>query len=825
MIIYKIHHIMKASRFIVAAAAALWALAACNQVDEPKQEDPEKEDPKQEQEKPEAPQIQLAKSEVVLFSDGAAVEIAYMIDNPVEGRKLSVTNDAEWLTVGTSKARVLTFSAELNETGEVRETQVVLSYEGAEDVTVDVSQDFFVSPLKVSVSGVTATSVTFSIVTSDPELTWIPMVTYKESFEYFESDDELFQNDLEYFAYLADIQDMTRAEFLEMMTAAGSMENVTFDGLQPSMNYVLYAYGVTTEGRRTTDIVSAPFTTDDPYEGDITFSFTAEENDYILDYTITPSHTGVPYYYGIETWDTLEQWKVKHGGSLRDAIQAEEIDSSINELVDLGMISGPEAYYLIYNESDVMDWGYFELKADTKYVIYAVKWDEQCRLTGPVSTYEHTSQPVSQSDNQLTLSVENITQSSAEAVVTATTDDPYVVIPVKKSEIEGMSDEEAVVYVTTKYDYIIGEYTFTGNITKHFSRMRPDTEYIILAFGYKAGVMTTSELDKVDFVTLSAGNPADCTFEFKCDPDVDFAFVEVIPSDKGQFYHWLVYPSYYTAQDVKDFINLTIEHNYEGEVATFSSWELSLGDDSANAWDLYPATEYKVGAVVMDYDTGEFLSEVSFSEPFTTLEKVYADITFNFEYGPYYDLGELVKAGQNQYAQLLTEGNALMPIKLTVDGKCSAFYYDIYQNDLMDTETYPDEIFYAGLEYGCTYNSSIFVVKYDTPTTLVAMAYDYDGNVTKLYREVLFFTQDGASPVKEFIDSQKKSGKSVEVKSAPAYAEVKVASKKLPEDRLAQPDMQYKHEQAMEKVNALRREKLQEDLKAAAARKAKFIAR
>ena len=816
---------MKVSRFILAAAAALWTLAACNQVEEPKQEDPEKEDPKQEQETPAAPQIQLAKSEVVLMSDGAAVEIAYMIDNPVEGQKLSVTNEAEWLTVGTNKARVLTFSAGVNETGEVRETQVVLSYEGAEDVTVEVSQEFFVSPLKVSVSGVTATSVTFSIVTSDPELTWIPMVTYKESFEYFETDDELFQNDLEYFDYLADIQDMTRAEFLEMMTAAGSMENVTFDGLQPSVNYVLYAYGVTTEGRRTTDIVSAPFTTDDPYEGDITFTFTAEENDYILDYTITPSHTGVPYYYGIEAWDTLEQWKVKHGGSLRDAIQAEEIDSAVNELLDLGMISGPEDYYLIYNESDVMDWGYFELKADTKYVIYAVKWDEQCRLTGPVSTYEHTSQPVSQSDNQLTLAVENIIQSSADAVVTVTTDDPYVVMPVRKSEIEGMSDEEAVVYVTTKYDYIVSEYTFTGNISKNFSRMRPDTEYTILAFGYKAGVMTTSELDKVDFVTLPAGNPADCTFEFKCDPDVDFAFVEVTPSDKGQFYHWLVYPSNYTAQDVKDYINLTIEYYYEGDVATFSSWELSLGDDSANAWDLYPATEYKVGAVVMDYDTGEFLSDVSFSEPFTTLEKVYADITFNFEYGPYYDLGELVKAGQEQYAALLTDGNALMPIKLTVDGKCSAFYFDIYQNDLMDEETYPDELFYAGLEYGCTYNSSIFVVKYDTPMTLVAMAYDYDGNVTKLYRDVLFFTQDGASPVKEFIDSQKKPGKSVEVKSAPASAELKVASKKLPENRLSQPQIQDKHEQAMEKVNALRREKLQEDLKAAAARKAKFIAR
>ncbi|MBO5709136.1 MAG: hypothetical protein J6S01_07330 [Bacteroidales bacterium] len=804
---------MKVSRFIVAAAAALWTLAACNQVEEPKQEEPE------------APQIQVARSEVLLLSDGASVEVAYMIENPVDGQKISVSNDAEWLTVGTNKARVLTFSAGVNETGQVRQTQVLLSYEGAEDVTIDVSQEFFVSPLKVSVSGVTATSVTFSIVTSDPELTWIPMVTYKESFEYFESDDELFRNDLEYFDYLADIQDMTRAEFLDMMTAAGSMENVTFDGLQPSVDYVLYAYGVTNEGRRTTEIVSAPFTTEPPYEGDITFSFTAEEVDYVLNYTITPSHTGVPYYYGIETWDTIEQWKVKHGGSLIEAIQAEEIDSSVNELLDLGMISGPEDYYLIYNESDVMDWGYFELKADTKYVIYAVKWDEQCRLTGPVSTYEHTSQPVSASDNQITLSVENITQSSADAVTTVTTDDPYVVMPVRKSEIEGMTDEEIFVYVTTKYDYLLGEYTLTGNNTKTFSRMRPDTEYTLMAFGYKAGVMTTSELDKVDFVTLPAGNPADCTFEFKCDPDVDFAFIEVIPSDKGQFYHWLVYPSSYTTQDVKDFISLTIQHAYEGDVATFASWELSLGDDSANAWDLYPATEYKVGAVVMDYDTGEFLSEVSFSQPFTTLEKVYADITFNFEYGAYYDLGELVKAGQEQYSPLLSDGNALMPIKLTVDGKCSAFYFDIYQNDLMDEETYPDEIFYAGLEYGCTYNSSIFVVNYDVPMTLVAMAYDYDGNVTKLYRDLLFFTKDGASPVKEFIDSQKKPGKSVEVKSSPASAKMNVASKRLPEDRLTQSQIQLKHDQAMEKVETLRREKLQKDLAEAAARKSKFIAR
>ena len=803
---------MKIIRFALAIAATLTAFASCNK---PVPEEPEEVI---------KPVIQLATTEVELASDGTAVDLAYMIENPVEGQKISVVNDAQWLAVSTDKARVLSFSADINETGAVRQAQVVLSYEGAEDVTVEVSQEFFVNPLKVEISGVTATGVTFSITTSDPELTWIPMVTYKESFEYFDSADELFQNDLEYFAYLADIQDMSLAEFIDMMTAAGSMEDVTFDGLQPSVDYVLYAYGITREGRRTTDIVSAPFTTEPPYEGDITFTFTAEEVDYNLNYTITPSHTGVPFYYDIVPWTTLEEWKVKHGGNLRDAIQAEEIDARVNELLELGMISGPEDFFAIYNESNVVDWGNLPLKASTKYVIYACRWDENCVLSGPVSTYEHTSQPIGQSSNEITLTIDNITQSSVDATADVTNEDPYVIIPLRKSEIDGMTDEETFVYVTTKYDYLISEYTFSGDMTKTFPRMRPDTDYVVLAFGYKAETMTTSEMDRVEFKTLPAGDPKDCTFEFKVTPDVDFAFVEVLPSDKGQFYHWIVYPSYYTAENVKEFIQKTIEVYYEGDVATFSSWELSLGDDSANAWDLYPATEYKVGAVVMDYDTGEFLSDVVFSEPFTTLEKKYADITFNFEYGPYYDLGQLVNAGQEQFADLLGDGDAIMPIKLEVEGKCSAYYYAIYQNDLMDEEEYPDELFYAGLEGGgFTRAATNFIVKYDTKMTLTAMAYDYDGNVTKIYRAPLFFTQDGASPAKDFIASLNKS----QARSAQAMpvASANVASKTLPENRLDARQIQAKHDEAMMKVEDIRRERLMKEVLDLKTRKSKMIAK
>ena len=805
---------MKILRYLLAVLPSLLVIASCDDIK-----------PEQEPEKL-IPEIQLGKTEVALASDGAAVNVAYIIKNEVEGQKISVSNEAGWLTVDIGKARIITLSASVNETGEVRHASVVFSYEGAEDVTLEVSQDFFVNPLSLSISDVTATGVIFSVTTSDEELTWIPMVTYKESFEYFETADELFQNDLEYFAYLADINDMTRAEFIEMMLATGSMENVDYGGhLQPSTDYVLYAYGCTKDGRRTTDIVSAPFRTEDPYEGDITFSFDAYEEDYVLNYTITPSHTGVPYYYGIAEKTQIDRWKTMHNGDLRAALQAEEIDPAIDELMDYGFISGPEDYYAIYNESNVMDYGYYELTAATTYVIYAVKWDEQCRLTGPVSTYEHTSADIDASQNLITLEVANVTQSSADAVVTVTTDDPYVVMPVRQDEIEGLTDEELFVYLKAGYDYIMSEYTFTGDKTKTFGRMRPDTDYAILAFGFKAGTLTTSRIEKVFFRTLPAGDPAECTFEFSIEPDVDCAFVEVIPSDKGHFYHWFVYPSYYTEDDARTFITMVIEKAYEGDVATFSSWELSLGTDATTAWDLIPETEYKVGAVVMDYDTGEFLSDVTFSEPFMTLAKSYADLTINVDYGPYYDIGELVKAGQSQFESLLASGDALMPFAISVEGKCSAFYYALYANDLSDTVTYPDEIFYAGLEGGgISYPSTNLIVKYDTPMTLVAVAYDYDNNPTQLYRDVLLFTQDGASPAKDFIASMSKMAQTMNDVSALSM-EVRMPSKDRRVDAVSLPEKEIKRAGAVEKVNELRRERLQAEMDKAMVHKRKMIAR
>jgi hypothetical protein len=108
--------------------------------------------------------------------------------------------------------------------------------------------------------------------------------------------------------------------------------------------------------------------------------------------------------------------------------------------------------------------------------------------------------------------------------------------------------------------------------------------------------------------------------------------------------------------------------------------------------------------------------------------------------------------------------------------------------------------------------------------TLTAMAYDYDGNVTKIYRAPLFFTQDGVSPAKDFIASLKKAPQAKTAETMPQAA-VNVASKRLPESRLDAQQMQAKHDAAMMKVQDVRRERLMKEVLDLKMRKSKMIAR
>ena len=701
-----------------------------------------------------APLIKVDALEVTLNSHGESLEIGYTIENvrAEERTELEVENLAEWLLVEVDDDKI-SFSADKNATTKGRVTNVILKYAGAESVEIAVKQPNIEVPrenlsLEVEITGVSPVSITFNVTASHPDMTWIPMVTYKEYWDQKLSDEEIYISDLAYFEYLADNAGISRDEFLADMVGMGSQSDIEITGLTPETEFVVYVYGLTVDGERTTDIVAREATTEKPYEGDITFTFDIKEEDYIMEFVVTPSHKGVNFYHGVATESEIEAWKALAGSdNLRDAIQQGDVEANIDMFLNYEFIDTRKDYFDMCNVYDTVDDGWERVKAGKKYILYAAKWDEDCRLIGEVSTAEYTAPAAEMSDNKLTVEIREVNQSQVSVAVTTTNNDPYVVIPMKSEDIAGMNDDEIYNHVMTNYDYLVSEYMANGDSFRIFSRMRPETNYTILAFGSTAGTMTT-DMVKVEVTTTASGDPKDCTFAFNVVPGSDTAWIEIDPSDKGHFYNWLVYPADFTAEEAKAYITTILNNYYDGDIPAFSSWELSQGYINTTAYDLRPETDYKIGVVIMDYDTAEFITDVVFSDLFTTKAMEYADIDISVEWSEYWDGKALFEYGYSQFEGC--ENEAIVPMSVNIEGEYEEFYFAVYNRDLSDENTFPDDMFYEDLNAGYTLKNIILSVPMATEMTVVAVAYDAMFMPSKLFRKVIYLTEDGASEPETF---------------------------------------------------------------------------
>ena len=700
------------------------------------------------------PVLKFDALEVILESRGSTFELAYSVENvlPEELLPLTFDYDADWLEVEATSSCVK-FTAPKNNGTIGRIANVVVGYQGAESVTIVVKQSRFEAPtenlsIDVVVTGVGPTSITFDVEASHPDMTWIPMVTYKEYWDKKTSDEEIYISDLAYFEYLADSYGISLEEFLEEMVGTGSQQGIEISELTPETSFVVYVYGITLDGKRTTDIVAVEATTEKPYEGDITFEFDIKEEDYIMEFVVTPSHKGVNYYYGVATEAEINEWKRLAGSdNLRDAIQIGDIESGIEMYMYYEFIDSRKEYFDMCNVLDTVDDGWEQVKAGTKYILYAAKWNENCELMGEVSFAEYTTPTAVMSDNQFTVEIREVNQSQVTVSVKTTNYDPYVVIPVKSEEIEGMTDAEIYNLLMTKYDYLVSEYIATGDMIRTFSRMRPETDYTILVFGSKAGTQTT-DMVKVEVTTTASGDPKDCTFEFNVVPGADNAWLEIDPSDKGHFYNWMVYPADYTADDAKAYINTILNKYYDGDIPAFSSWELTQGYITTTAWDLRPLTDYKIGVVIMDYDSAEFLTDVYFSDVFTTTDMEYADINISVEWSEYWDGEALFEYGYSQFEGC--DNEAIVPLQVNIEGDYDEFYFAIYNRDLTDETQFPDDMFYEDLNYGYSMKNIIISVPMDTEMTVVAVAYDSMFMPSRLFRKIINLSKEGASAPETF---------------------------------------------------------------------------
>lgn len=697
------------------------------------------------------PSLELSSYEVVLPADGSVCKVVYQLSNVAGDGAVAAVSDAEWLDVSTAKARLIEISASRNETGSDREAAIVVSCKGVDDAVISVSQSAWNAPVVLTVNGTESTSVNFSVSTSDPDLTWVGQVVGREWFDSMESDEQIFQEDMSYYSLEAQNKGISVPEYLKTIINRGSYDNLQYKGLDPNSDYVIYVYGITPEGERTTDIYSAAATTLPPYEGPITLAVEVSETDNIMDITVTPSHDGVNYYWNLMDRATYDGYAAECGDDPAAVFQA-YIEWDIQDLIDYGDITVRGEYYEWYSDVNQVN-SQFESLALTEYIVFACKWDEDCRLTGEPAYVWHTTGDVPPSDNVITVTVgDDVDQSSFFVDVKTTNNDPYVMIAEPSKFMQGMDEDEIYAHLMEDYGtWGILNFVYEGSLSGRMTGLEPDTEYTMVVFGYKAGKKTTA-MQKFTVKTSPAGPAEDCVFDFELlESGSNSLKITVTPSDAAHFYYWYVYPTDATADQVREDITDLINGSYYGDMYEFSYWELSQGRSTGTISFLAPETEYKVAAVVMDEETGEFLADVIFSGPFSTSEADYADITITASYDKFYDGDDLYDINPDAGAQY--RGYAMVPVSISIDGDYKSYYYTMidYVTDLENPDVYPDAALYETLVYyGVYYAETVnFRAPWNKTVLLAAMAIDDEGRYSRVFRQKCQFRKYNASDIEE----------------------------------------------------------------------------
>lgn len=466
--------------------------------------------------------LTLNSEEVTVPAEGGEVSISYRLDSPIYNGNVSLSGVPEWISdINTSISGIISFSVAENSQTESRTADLTVQYSGdAGSPVLKVTQSPKTIPavFDIRMELVTQTSAKYSVIPGDKNQTYLSMLVEKDYFDQYGSDEEYFQDDLQYIREMAESFGVTTEEYLNNTLNRGDLLVKSMTGLTPGTSYYVYAYGLTAQGERTTDIYKVEFTTVSVPQIDMTFTVETSINGPLCDLHIVPSDPGQRYVIGMYTADQVKDGEDacrKYQKYLSDMIVIYEAMGMSAEEVVAGLSVTGESFRT------------YELEENTGYLVFAASCtDDGLINSAPVSKTFRTSE-VQPSDNVITFDVTGLEAHSAVIDVTASNLDPYVLYLVNSESIEGMDDETIINTVASVEG--ISDYARRGDTSVEASELDASASYTLLAFGYVKDIVTTG-LFKVEFTTKDA-TPADISIITEHDRYFDGTQVEELYPD------------------------------------------------------------------------------------------------------------------------------------------------------------------------------------------------------------------------------------------------------------------------------------------------------
>lgn len=621
----------------------------------------------------------------------------------------------------------------------------------------------------LTVSDITLDSCHIKVEPRDKTAPYVLFINPAEEYDEFAGDEELIADDLLEFAELAGQADLTVEEWLDSNLMRGDIE-ADQDMLRPGVEYVLYAYGMSTKGEATTKVYACRFETTAVPVVDARFSLeitsltkTSAEVRAVADPSTTTFFLNI---FDEESYQT-------YGGD-RGAFAAQ-----VEYMVSHYLSMGASRKQIFDNLSSCGEDSFerTDLLPGQKYYAFAIGIDREFRVNSEPEVLEFTTTEITPSDNRLTVSVETISYSGFTATIEVTNDDAYLWSVQPAALCDQLPSDEAIMWQVAevyKTNDVLGQYLASGTTwLGDIDYLKPSTDYYLLVFGWDDA--PTTSLVKVPVHTMSAdADPASLTVDIEIGALTHkSATVTTTGSSAVYYYSDIVEAAAYDEAlqttgsvdaAVKQLMDEAVEWGAEWFGCTKVEYLMEVGIIGRQTYtysDLSPETPYRVFAMSVDMETGEAAVVKGFvSEVFTTPEHVISDASLTFVQGHHYDGDALAALDPEKYGALA--GMALLSYSVEPNAAAAHWYTNFYVEDWSNESDDWIEMMLItfGYDNGNPDNvqydrrSGVYVMPFDRQYSFVAMAQDAAGILGHGVAVPVTLSKADASPAEEFIALQ-----------------------------------------------------------------------
>lgn len=458
------------------------------------------------------PVVTLAQDVVAAAAEGGSYSLGYTIADAVEGATLSVKNEAGWVTNITVTDTEISFEVAANEAEAERTATLVAEYPQAEAKSFTLRQQGASQQMpggetfEIAVQEVHAASAITQVTPSDVEMFY---VMYLEEVSYLQgggiaTSQDLFDDDLLAFQRNAESNNMTIKEYmLQINVVFQGVKRVQWNKVRPGIKSVLYVYGVEftedgTEYKPVTDIAWEIIEPEYAPLQDVDFTLDVEVDGAEIELSIAPKNWDGHYivkfvdansdlYMGESTTfdetymkEIRDEWISVFDSNLKAGHTTEQI---LNEICFKGeeLIEAQLSSYTLY----------------TALVYPVAEHDGFVQVVAGPTYLNFSTEQVQQSDMDINIEVSNCYVRVTDLKITPSNpDETYLLLITPTSYLPKDYDDQVLL------DMVLGEfiyyaYEFRGEITTHLNTLYPNMEYIVVAFGYSGGVVTTDVCTKV----------------------------------------------------------------------------------------------------------------------------------------------------------------------------------------------------------------------------------------------------------------------------------------------------------------------------------------